>query len=103
MLDPIGSWREEFGWAQVSSVVTNLARSIWKKKGTKPKLTKPSDFIPEWDARAGGKQKKQPKVQSVEEQKSILLSLARAHNKWFKRTKGRDTPPKGKEAKKTDV
>jgi len=80
-IDPIGKRRDDYGWAMVCSVVYNLALDIHAKKGTRPKRTTPSDFMPDWD----GTGKKMRKTQSIEEQKSILLNLARRHNKMHSR------------------
>jgi hypothetical protein len=71
-LDPIGKNRDEYGWAVLCSVVVNLARDIYSKKGTYPKHTTPEDFLPDW----AGERQKVTKKQTVEEQKQILLDLA---------------------------
>lgn len=78
-LEPIN--RDEFGWAMLCSVVSNLALSIYSKKGTHPKYTTPGDFIPKWDSPSGEKEKP---VQSIEEQKGILLHLAGIQNRGKK-------------------
>ena len=83
-IDPITKERDDYGWAMICSVVTNLVRDLFKKKGTSPKMTTPIDFIPEWGAPAG--KRKQP-VQSIEEQKRILLGIANRHNRMIERQK----------------
>jgi hypothetical protein len=77
-IDPIGKDRDEYGWGMICSVVTNLAKEIYKTKGTTPKFVHPVDFIPKWGD--VGK----PKVQTVEEQKSILMAMVKRHNKRVK-------------------
>ena len=74
-LEPFEEQRADFRIALVCSVLQNIALSVWGKKGAK--MTSPSDFMPQWwgddeDASYGT-----PEVQTVEEQKSILLSIAR--------------------------
>lgn len=76
-IDPIGKHRDDYGWATVCSVVYNLALDIYSKKGSRSKRTTPSDFMPGW----GETKKIRQKVQSVEEQKSILLGLAKRYNR----------------------
>ena len=74
-LDPIGTWREDFRLAYLSSLLTNLVISIHGKKGTKH--TTPMEFLLNWDVDA----KVEPKKQSVEEMKQILMGLAKSQNK----------------------
>ena len=45
-LDPIGTWRDDFRMAYLSSLITNLTISVHGKKGAK--TTNPIDFLPEW-------------------------------------------------------
>ena len=82
-LDPIGTWRDDFRLAYLSSLITNIAISIHGKKGAKH--TTPMDFMLDWDVK-----EKKINVQSVEEQKRILMDLFEVHNK---RVAGRVTPP----------
>jgi hypothetical protein len=76
-LDPIGTWREDFRMAYVSSLITNLAISIHGKKGTKPMNI--MDFMPKWDSQEP--ENTVVKQQSVEEMKKALLQIAQAQNK----------------------
>jgi hypothetical protein len=46
-LDPIGTWREDFRMAYLSSLITNLVISVHGKSGAK--TTSPIDFLPDWD------------------------------------------------------
>ena len=78
MLDPIGKWRDDFMIAQLTGLVYNMGIQIHGKKGTK--LTEYTDFMPEWDA-------KEPKRQSTETMKELLLSFADSHNKKLAREK----------------
>ena len=77
-LDPIGPKRNDYGWALLCSVVTNLVMDIYSKKGSQPKHVAPADFLPDWD---GSKEKISKKPQTVEEQKAFLLRFAAKHNK----------------------
>ncbi|MHA1289620.1 MAG: phage tail assembly protein T [Candidatus Thorarchaeota archaeon] len=83
-IDPIGKYRDDYGWAKVCSVMYNLALAIYSKKGAHPKQATPSDFIPDWNSTRRSVQK----VQSVETQKAILLELAKRHNR-IHRKKGK--------------
>lgn len=80
-LDPIGRWRQEFGMAQLASVVTNLALSIHGEKGAK--MTSSIDFMPDWS----GDRKEETPQQSAEEMKKIFMEIAGAQNKKVKREK----------------
>lgn len=78
-IDPIGKMRDDFGWASICAVIVNSVRSIFRKEGESPKMVQPKDFMPVWGRyRKDGFKKP---VQSVEEQKQILLTIARIHNK----------------------
>lgn len=57
----------------VCSVICNLVLDIYSKKGTYPKRTAPIDFMPDW----GNTGKKTQRMQTAEEQKNILLRLAK--------------------------
>ena len=84
-IDPIGKHRDDYGWAMLCSMVYNLALDIYVKKGEHPKRTTPKDFMPDWGNPKGYTE---TSTQSVEEQKAILLQLARSHNKAMKNRKG---------------
>jgi hypothetical protein len=68
-LDPIGTWREDFRMAYLSSTITNLAISVHGKKGAK--LTNTIDFMPDWMRDVNAEAEKQ----SPEEMKLILTAL----------------------------
>jgi len=88
-LDPIGSWREDYRLAYLSALVTNLVISTNTKKGHTPKFTNPIDFMINWDV--GGKPK-EPKKQSVDELKAILLGIASSQNKRIRRQRKKEPP-----------
>jgi hypothetical protein len=67
----------EMGWAILCSVASNIAISIYGKKGSK--YTKPADFMP------GYQNMVEKKPQTVEEQKEILKRIASIQNKKFKK------------------
>lgn len=83
-IDPVGTWRDDFRMARLASLITNIANVVYCKKGHKPKETKALDFMPDWGGEIIPKKK-----QSVEEQKEILLTIARQskNNKKFKNRK----------------
>jgi len=73
-LDPIGTWRDDFRLAYLSSLITNIAICVHGKKGAKHTI--PMDFMLDWDVK-----EKKINVQSVEEQKRILMDIFGEHNK----------------------
>jgi hypothetical protein len=81
-LDPIGTWREDFRLAYLSSLITNIALSIHGKKGTK--MQSPMDFMIEWDP---AKHEKATKVQTPEQMRDILMALASPKEEDVKRSK----------------
>ena len=81
-LDSIGSWREDFRFAQLMSLLVNIVTRIFAPKGHTPKNVSPIDFMPQWGDFA--EYKIEPPQQSVEEMKQILLSIASSQNKKAK-------------------
>ena len=77
-LDPVGAWREDYRFALLAQVVSNLAISMYGKKGAK--LQEITDFIPKW----GEDEEEKVKQQSMEEMKAWALSFAKEHNKKYK-------------------
>lgn len=75
-MDPIGKWRDDLNFASLSTLITNIAIRWGAKKGENPKLVTISDFMPNWLG-----EEKPEKVQSVEEMKSVILSLVNTQNK----------------------
>lgn len=55
------------------SVITNLARAAWGKKGCE--MTTPEDFMPRWGEEH--QKKEEPKKQSVGDMKKILQGIAK--------------------------
>lgn len=76
-IDPVGKQRDDYGWAMICSVIYNLVLDIYSVKGSHPKRTTPIDFMPDW----GNTREKAQKIQTVDEQKSILSGLARRRKK----------------------
>lgn len=77
-IDPIGTWREDFRLAKVESLITNIVQQLYAKKGSIPKLTTPLDFMVDWTGEGKGHE---PKKQSVEEMKAVMMGIANAQNK----------------------
>jgi hypothetical protein len=75
-IDPIGTWREDYRMAFLSSVISNLAISINAPAGTEK--TSPLDFMPNW---SGEEIEKEIIVQSPEEILSHFTGLAGLHKK----------------------
>ena len=90
-LDPIGTWRDDFRLAYISSLLTNLTISVHGKKGAK--TTNPMDFMLDWDL-----EKKEPKKQSMEGMKAALRGLSSFVNRKAKEKRRglnlMDRPPK---------
>jgi hypothetical protein len=87
VIDPIGEWRADFRISYLASLITNLAIRIHGKKGAKS--VDIEEFLLKWDAEAG-KVKQEDKVQSVEEIKRALMSIASIQNK---KAAIKNTPP----------
>lgn len=67
-LEPLETTRADYRMAVLASIVVNIARAIYGKKGAQ--MTSPEDFLPDWTG------ERQRKGQSVEEMKQVLLSIA---------------------------
>lgn len=67
-LDPIGKWRDEFGWATVVAQMTNLLTWAHAKKGTKNSAI---DFMPKWDLTAP----EETEVQTIEQMKAVFRDI----------------------------
>jgi hypothetical protein len=93
-LDPIGSWREDFRMAYLSSLITNLTISVHGKKGAKH--TEVVDFMPDWS----GEKANEPKKQTVEQMKEMLLGIAQAQNKKVMMEKKSTVPKQNKTKRK---
>jgi hypothetical protein len=74
-LDPIGEYRNDSRFAIVCSTITNIARSIWGKNGSK--MTLISDFMPQYEQKQINRKPKQ----SVEQMKDILKTIAGVYGK----------------------
>jgi hypothetical protein len=85
-IDPIGEWRGDFRGAKLEALIINIVQALFPKKGSKPKIFNPIEFMPNWNGEV-----KESERQSVEEMKKVLLELASLQNK--KKIKGRNTPP----------
>ena len=87
-LDPVGKWRDEFNFARLESLITNIAITFSAKKGTKPKETTPIEFMPDW----ADEFKQLVKQQSIEDMKEIFKQIASASVKR-KQTEDRSKIP----------
>ena len=91
-LDPVGTWRDDFRIATLSSLIVNIVRTLYpseedRKKGVEPTLSAPIDFMVDWGEE---KEKPEPKKQTTEEMKQIFYGLQRVQKKSKERTR----PPK---------
>lgn len=77
-IDPIGTWRDDFRLAYISSLMVNIVRAQNVKKGEKPKFTIPLDFMLDW---SGTLVRPQPEKQSWETMKQILTGLTETTKK----------------------
>jgi len=71
-LEPFGNVEPTYMAATICAIIVNSLQSMFAKKGSY-KVIPPSKFIPEWSA-----EPEEPKEQTVDEQKAILLSIAGA-------------------------
>ena len=86
-IDPIGTWRDDFRFAKLESLIINIVQQLYAKKGSTPKITTPLDCMTDW---SGEGKFQEPKKQSVEDMKSILLGIANVQNK---KIRGANKPP----------
>lgn len=90
-IDPVGSWRDDLRMASIESMMVNIVRMLYTKKGRSVELTQPLDFMPKFIE--DEKKETTVKKQSPEEMKQFLLALARRQNRSINQ---RTTPPNKK-------
>lgn len=66
--EPIGDWSDNFRFARLSALISNIVKAIWGKKGSY-QWSSPKEFMPDY--------REEPKQQSVEDMKSIIKSIAK--------------------------
>jgi len=74
VIDPIGKWRDDVGWASLQAQFTNLMTWAHGKRATKHTAL---DFMPEWDHTVP----EGTTSQSVDDMKRVLKDIATAQNK----------------------
>ena len=77
-LDPIGSWTDDFRTARLMTLIINITRALYPKKGHKPEFLTPDEFMPDW---TGDEKEEIIKQQDPEEMKQIFQAIVRAQNK----------------------
>lgn len=77
-LDPIGDYRSDFNTAQLMSLIYNISVQLWGKEGEK-KMSSPSEFMVMWGQ---PEEKEEPKVQSLEQLKATMMSIAEHQNAY---------------------
>ena len=75
-IDPIGEWVWEFRFAKLEAIITNLAISIYGKKGTK--YVEIKDFLPSWLVE---EMSEIPQSQSVEDMLKVFKEIERDQNR----------------------
>jgi len=75
--------RIEFGFGRVCALILSIAQSVYGGKNQPKKEVNMMQFVPDWEAKY---KKAEPKGQSVEEMKAIMLSVL---SKASKRNKKR--------------
>ena len=102
-IDPIGSWRSDFNFANLSSLIVNIINSLYHEEGKTPELVTPIDFMPVWDVAQRNTSTKSKKTQSVDEMRDILMAFAESHNRSVRQKKAiAQMPPKKLRKKWTD-
>jgi hypothetical protein len=97
VIDPIGTWRDDFRMAKLAALIENIAYNVYfRAPGEKAKMITPEDEMPNW---AGDiKKKKDESNQTVEQMKQALMQISRMHNKNIVKDKiRRSIPPKKKD------
>ena len=75
-VEPLSSQKSDIHWAYLLSTVTNLFISVYGKQGSKK--VKTEDYLINWW------EDKQGKVQTAEDMKDLLMSLANQQNRKVK-------------------
>ena len=91
-LDPIGTFRADFRMAKLAATMTNLVLSIYSKKGDNIEFKTPVDFLPKWDSIIEDnleREEVEPKKQSANEMRDILMRFAANHNRAIDKKKMR--------------
>lgn len=85
-LDPIGSWRQDFNTAQLSSLILNIVNALYQDpKKAKPKDYTPAEFMPIWDAETEAIRKAVEERQTPDQMREFLLGIAETQNARIKR------------------
>ncbi len=78
-LDPVGEYRGDVQAGIIASVLANVARQAFGKKGAKK--TKPSDFMPDWDGTLKAMNSKPQSVDEMKQQIKNIVSRFKGKNK----------------------
>jgi hypothetical protein len=71
-LDPIGTWRDDFRSAKLESLMLNIVNQLYAKKGSKPVITTPLEFMPDW----AGDRVQDVKKQTTEDMLAVFKQIA---------------------------
>jgi hypothetical protein len=83
VIDPIGTWREDFRFAYLMSMIQNIVNALYSKKGSATEASKPNDFMIDWT----GDKKQNKNKMSMEQMKKAILSIARDQTRKVKLSK----------------
>lgn len=76
-LDPSSDFKEDFRIARVCALITNIAQSVYGKKGSRPKQATATDFMPEYNPDIDPDDDAiEAADQSLEDMKFILAGMA---------------------------
>ena len=78
-IDPIGEWRNDYRFAYLESLITNIVIKLFRRRGAK--LTDVKSFMPTWI-----KTEESKIFQSIDQMKEVVYNIARAfkNNKQIK-------------------
>ena len=79
-IDPIGEWRHDYRMAELISTISDFVYALYHKKGTEPRKTNWTEFMPAWCGLKIPKINTGQKKQTVEEMKSMLQFFAKQQN-----------------------
>jgi len=87
-IEPIGDFRYDYHAAAIQSTIVNIGNCVVpRKRGSPaPKMTAPTDYMPEWYQDEDNRKDIEPKKQSISQMKEILLG-------WVGNKKGRKKKP----------
>jgi hypothetical protein len=71
-IDPIGSWRQDFNFAKIECLITNVVNALYHEEGVEPVMKNPTDFMIKWGQEI---EEPEPQQQSISDMKETLKTI----------------------------